>query len=72
MFKHLKVGDLATYMVEGRACQVKVTARTAHQVICYGWKFDAITGRQLDTTLQPGANDWGIPSPMPLGQLVKD
>ena len=56
MFQHLKVGDVVTYVIEGRECQVKVTSRTAHHVICYGWKLDATTGKQLDTTLQPGAN----------------
>lgn len=72
MFQYLKVGDVVTYVINGRASQIKVTERTAHQVICYGWRFDVFTGKQLDTTLQPGANDWGIPPPMPLGQLVKN
>ena len=72
MFDHLRVGDEVTYMLNGRAIKIKVTERTAHQVISYNWKFDAFTGKQLDPTLQPGANDWGIPPPVPLGYLVKE
>jgi len=71
MFQHLRVGDLVTYVINGRASRIKVTRRTTHQVCSGDWKFDARTGKQLDTTLEPGANDWGIPPPMPLGQLVK-
>lgn len=72
MFEHLKIGDMVIYVVNGRATHIKVTGRTARQVICYGWRFDATTGKQLDTTLEPGANDWGIPPPMPLGQLIRE
>ena len=72
MFDYLNVGDEVTYVLNGRLTKLKVTGRTAHQVICYGWKFDAFTGKQLDPTMQPGANDWGIPPPVPLGHLVKE
>jgi hypothetical protein len=70
MFDTLKVGDMVTYVVDNRACRVRVTGRTAHQVICGEWKFDAATGKQLDPTLQPGANDWGVPPGPPLGHLI--
>jgi hypothetical protein len=72
IFDYLKVGDMVTYILDGRSMTVKVTERTAHQVVSYNWKFDVFTGMQLDPTLQPGANDWGVPPPVPLGYLVKD
>jgi hypothetical protein len=72
MFEHLKVGDMVTYILEGKPCTIKITGRTAHQVHSCDWKFDVFTGKQLDPTLQPGANDWGIPPPVPLGYLVKE
>ena len=72
MFEHLKVGDMVTYVLVGKASRIKVTGRTAHQIICGDWKFDAFTGKQLDPTLQPGANDWGVPPAPTLGQLLKE
>jgi hypothetical protein len=41
-------------------------------VVCGEWKFDVFTGKQLDPTLQPGANDWGVPPAPALGHLVKE
>ena len=70
MFEYLKVGDMVTYVLAGKVSRIKVTARTAHQVISGDWKFDVFTGKQLDPTLQPGANDWGTP-PV-LGHLLKE
>jgi hypothetical protein len=72
MFQQLQVGDMITYVLAGRASRIKVTGRTAHHVVCGDWKFDASTGKQLDPTLQPGANDWGVPPPPALGYLVKE
>ena len=72
MFEHLKVGDMVTYVLVGKASRIRVTGRTAHLVICGDWKFDVSTGKQEDPTLQPGANDWGIPPPPTLGHLLKD
>ena len=72
MFEDLKVGDMATYILAGRASRIRVTGRTAHQIICGDWKFDVFTGKQLDPTLQPGANDWSVPPPPVLGQLIEE
>ena len=72
MFEDVKVGDMVTYILAGRASRIRVTGRTAHQIICGDWKFDAFTGKQLDPTLQPGANDWSVPPPPVLGQLIKE
>ena len=72
MFQQLQVGDMITYVVAGRASRIKVTGRTAHHVVCGEWKFDVFTGKQLDPTLQPGANDWGVPPAPALGHLVKE
>jgi hypothetical protein len=72
VFEYLEVGHMVTYILCGRASRIKVTGRTSHQVLCGDWKFDATTGKQLDPTLQPGANDWGVPPPPALGQLVKE
>lgn len=72
MFEYLKTGDMVTYVLAGRAVRIRVTGRTAHQVARGDWKFDSTTGKQLDPTLQPGANDWAVPPPPPLGHLVKE
>lgn len=72
VFEHLKAGDMITYVVAGKASRIRVTGRTAHHVVCGDWKFDVFTGKQLDPTLQPGANDWGVPPAPVLGHLVKD
>jgi hypothetical protein len=40
MFEHLKVGDMVTYVLEGRASTIRVTGRTAHHVVCGDCKFD--------------------------------
>jgi hypothetical protein len=72
MFEHLKAGDMVTYVLEGRAARIRVTGRTAHHVVCGDWKFDVFTGKQLDPTLQPGANDWGVPPAPALGQLLEE
>ena len=39
MFEHLKVGDMVTYVLEGRASRIRVTGR-AHHVVYGDWKFD--------------------------------
>jgi len=72
MFEQLLVGSMVTYVVAGRASRIKVTGLTRHHVICGDWKFDLFTGKQLDPTLQPGANDWGVPPAPPLGILFKE
>ena len=72
MFEKLQVGDRVTYVLAGRASRIKVTGRTRHHVICGDWKFDLTTGRQLDPTLQPGANDWGVPPAPALGNLIAE
>jgi hypothetical protein len=72
VFEDLKVGDMVSYVVAGRASRTKITGRTAHQVLSGDRKFDATTGKQLDPTMQPGAADWGdTPEPV-LGQLLKE
>jgi hypothetical protein len=68
-FEHLKVGDMVTYVLEGKPCKIKVTERTEHQVVSGGWKFDATTGKQLDQTWET-CNDWSLP--VELGYLVKE
>ena len=72
MFKQLRVGNMVTYVLAGRASRIKITGLTKHQVICGDWKFDLSTGKQLDPTLQPGANDWGMPPPPVLGHLIQE
>jgi hypothetical protein len=72
VFDDLKAGDMVTYVLAGRASRIRVTGRTAHQVLSGDWKFDSTTGKQLDPTLQPGANDWGVPPPPVLGHLLKE
>jgi hypothetical protein len=68
----VKIGEMVTYVLNGKATRIQVTDRTPHQIVSGDWKFDATTGMQLDPTLQPGANDWGIPPQPPLGRVIKD
>jgi len=35
MFDYLNVGDEVIYVLNGRSTKIKVTGRTAHQIICY-------------------------------------
>jgi hypothetical protein len=72
MFEKLQVGEMVTYVVAGRASRIKVTGLARHHVSCGDWKFDLFTGKQLDPTLQPGANDWGVPPAPALGYLIKE
>jgi len=63
---------MVTYVLQGRASRIRLTGRTAHHVVCGDCKFDAFTGKQLDPTLQPGDNDWGVPPAPALGHLLEE